>query len=180
MMEDLKLYELANLRAQIDSVLAQTEGELTEDVANALDAWSVGWPAKVQDCVLWAHEISRNAEAVNVEMERLQAKRDALVNKHKWIVGYIARCLDAAGVNDGGGPLGSAKFVKNPPKVVQKIPLDDETLRNMAMAWPSLIKRTPEVFSLDREAIKQYMKDHEDPDLARYVGLQQDRRLALK
>lgn len=33
------LYDLADLRLRIDSALEATEGELTDDIASALDAW---------------------------------------------------------------------------------------------------------------------------------------------
>lgn len=178
---DAKLYELADLRARITEALEDSEGELTDDVAKALDAWEYGWPAKVQSCVLYVKDLGGDALKIQNEIERLRAKQEAIVARQKWMTDYIARCLELAGVEDGGGPLGSAKFVKNSqPKVEPLVPMDDEELRNIAMFAPQYV-RHEESWSLDKKKIAE---DHKagtlDADFAKRVSITHGKHLRLK
>jgi len=175
-----RLYELADLRARIDAELEASEGELTPEVAAALDAWEIGWPAKVQSCVLFAKDIEGDADKIQKEIERLRDKQQALLNRRTWMVGYIGRCLELAGVEDGGGPLGSAKFVKNPPKVEVLTPMDSPELRNIA-SWAPQYVRHEETWALDK---KRVLEDHKvgtlDAELAKRVKVVQGKSLRLK
>lgn len=160
--------------------LQASGGELTDDVAAALDAWETGWPAKVQSCVLYAKDLDGDSVKIQHEIERLKAKQAALVNHKTWMVGYIARCLELAGVEDGGGPLGSAKFVKNPPKVEPVVAIDEADLRNLAMIVPGVV-RHEESWALDKNAILEMAKAGPLPaDLSKRVKITQGKRLELR
>ena len=175
------LYDLTDLRVRIDADLEANEGELTDTLAAALDTWSVAFPEKVQSCVLMVKNWLGDAEKIKAEEDRLAAKRSVLVNRAKWLAGYVERCMVAAKVDEAGGPLGSAKFAKTPPAMQEVVPTEQHDFRNIVMFAPTLVRHTPEVYAWDKDAVKAGAKAGTLPEeVLKRVKIVTGRRLALK
>lgn len=175
-----RLYELADLRQEIDAALEASDGELTDDIARLLDLWAVAFPEKVQSIVLFVRDLTGDAEKVKAEEDRLAAKRQTLLNKAKWLTGYLQRCMEAAGTEKAGGPLGEARLALNPPRVEPVTTLDEPELRNIAVFAPRYVTHHEE-WTLNKKAIlEDYKAGTLDTDIAKRVAVVQTRSIRIR
>lgn len=92
------LYEMdAQLRALLeldDGNYCDTDtGEiLTKEAVNELN---LDFKTKVESCLLFALEKEHEAEAIQAEIDRLKARKDAALAKHDWVIGYVAEHVQA-------------------------------------------------------------------------------------
>lgn len=174
------LYELADLKQIIDRALEVSEGELTDDIASALDAWEEAFPAKVQNIALYIKDLEGDAAKVKAEEERLAAKRASYLNRAKWLTSYVQTQMERTGLDSAGGPLARMVLQNNPPRVEPVTVLDEPELRNIASFAPQFV-RHEESWALDKKSILEAHKSGTLPeDLARRVKITQSRSVRIR
>lgn len=176
------LYQIADVREALDAAIAEAEGELTPAFEAALDAIDEDFESKAEKVGLYIRERLAMAEAIKGEEERLAAKRTALTNTGKRLTEYLFEQMKRVGKQRVNGLLCQLVIAKNPASVVEITPCDQEDLRNMAMIAPTLVKRTPETFAWDKNAVKAAQKEGTlPPDVARRLRVVTDNtRLDIK
>ena len=174
-----RLYELADLRQVIDLALEETQGELTPDIAAALDAWEAAFPQKVESVALYIADIEGDAAKIKAEEERLAAKRTALLNRAKGLEQYLQANLERAGVQKVSGVLKTVALQKNPPKVVPLVDVTQEDLRHWHLDGYATV--TPETYTMDKKAILAAHKANDLPGhIAKLVTIQQTTGLRIR
>lgn len=174
------LYELADLRDVIDAALAESEGELTDDLAAKLDAWEGAFADKVERVALYIRERRAQAKAIKEEASRLSALQKRHDGDADRLEAYLHTQLLRVGKREVNGLLVKVALAKNPPSVVPVVDVDEPTLRNMAM-WAADFIRHDESWSLNRAAILAAYKAGTLPaDVAKLVEVRQTERVSIR
>lgn len=181
-MTSVTLFEIANVREALDAVIAENEGVLDEHLEAALAQVDGDFEEKAERCGLWVREQLATAEALKAEMDRLDGKRTAAVNRAKRVSEYLYAQMQRVGKQRVNGLLCQLVIAKNPPSVVETVATDEADFRNLVMIAPEFVKRVPESFSWDKAAIKSAAKAGTlPPDVAKRVAVVTDRtRLDIK
>lgn len=176
------LFEIANVREALDAVIAENEGVLDEQLEAALAQVDGDFEEKAERCGLWVREQLATAEAIKGEMDRLEGKRTAAVNRAKRVSEYLFAQMQRVGKTRVNGLLCQLVIAKNPPSVVETVPTDEADFRNLVMIAPEFVKRVPESFSWDKNALKAAFKKGALPDeVAKRVKIVTDNtRLDIK
>jgi len=145
----MKLYELS---AELDAILDQADadtGELPPDAAEALDTLSLQFAAKAEDCAKAILNRNAEAEALRVEIMRLEKRRDALCDQTQWLKDYLLAELDHAGIDHIDGELLKVRAQRNS---AASVTITDEG------AVPDAFKRAVTEVKIDRKAIADAIK----------------------
>lgn len=152
------LIERADARAWIDrEILLATErgevvdGALPDYLDELLALADADLRTKMERTGLAIIHRQQDADAIDAEIKRLQARKTATLNAVERIKRYAQVCLEIAGETKVATPLVTVALQQNPPSV--KGDPDQETLR---MWWENSVpgaRYVPESYALDRRAV---------------------------
>lgn len=149
-MTTMHLYEIRELRDALDEALAATDGEVTPEIEAQLSAIDGKADEKIERVALYIREQTAQAEAINAEAERLQARATAKLNAAKSLKGYLEREMMRLGKTKVNGLLATVAIQANGPRVVGEVA--PETL----VEWESFASpfvRYTEKYELNRQAV---------------------------
>ena len=106
----MKLYELT---AELQFLLADPEGELTEDVSARIDALEMALPVKVEGVCCVIRTLQAEAEAAAVEVKRLRELEEVRRNKADGLKAYLKTCLERIGQSSVKTPLFGVRIQRN-------------------------------------------------------------------
>lgn len=156
----VKLYEHAEARDILDELLAETEGEVTPEIETLLNEWQDATNEKVEKVALYIQEQAATVGALDAEIARLTARKNARKKAVEGLKGYLLANLTRMGIPKVNGLLVTVAVQKNPPSV--KGELDQQVLGAMYASpnhlWSRFVKRVPESFTLDRKAVIEAAK----------------------
>lgn len=156
-MTGLKLYETVDALDQVAVWLAEAEGELTPEIEAALEAAGIDFTDKVERVAIKVLELRATAKAQKEEAERVAARAKASQRDADSLARYLRQQLDRAGVPRVEGLRCTVAVQTNPPSIVGE--LDEQALRTLAVIEPTLVRRVPETFALDRRAALEAVKN---------------------
>jgi hypothetical protein len=154
----VRLYELAAARDILDQFLAETDGEETPAIADLFAQLEGQVADKVEHTALWIREQEATAKAIREEEQRLAARRRAIENAVERTKSYLQAQMETLGRDKVHGLLCTVALQNNPPSVRGE--LDEQSLRDLAVILPDVVKRVPETVTLDRRAVLAYYKEH--------------------
>lgn len=171
-MEPVTLRALTEVRELIDAMLDASEGELTSEIADALDSWNVEFDAKVERVAMAVQRYEREADDAKEEARAYTARATAKSRRAESLKTYLYDCLRSAGKTKVEGVYKTVAIQANNPSVVTKVELDDSVLREIAQLAPFAIRHVPESFVLDKKAIlDQYRVAGLHERLAQFVDV---------
>jgi hypothetical protein len=109
----LRLYDLGLALRNIDDLIEEAGGELTAEVEEALSCLTDGFTEKAERIALLIQERLRRAEAVASEAKRLAALALTSERAADSLKAYLARCLEAAGIDRFDGRLARVSLCQN-------------------------------------------------------------------
>jgi DNA polymerase elongation subunit (family B) len=158
-----KLYELVDLRRVIDTALEATEGELTDDIAAALDQWTEKFDAKAESIALYLVDLEGDAAKIKAEEERLAARRKAILKRCEWLEQYVQKGMEQTGRTKIEGALKTLSLRKN-TKVEEVVPIAPDEMEFFAERFPDFVRTVPASFALEKDAIKRASKSGTLPE----------------
>lgn len=126
----LKLYEIPYVYDSIFESLDET-GEITEDIQKQLDDIKEELQRKVENICLFILDLQQDAEIVDGEIKRLQARKKAFENKAKMLKDYLLFTLQKLGMKKVQTATVTATVQNNPPsvRVIGEIPVEYKTAK---------------------------------------------------
>lgn len=112
----LKLYEIPYVYDSIFESLDET-GEITEDIQKQLDDIKEELQRKVENICLFILDLKQDAEVVDGEIKRLQARKKAFENKAEMLKNYLLNTLQKLGMRKVQTATVTAYVQNNPPSV---------------------------------------------------------------
>ena len=117
-----RLYELAARHRQIFDAIAQNDGELTPELEAALNESSGSLATKFEACCIRnvhlefaASGVQGEIDAVQAELDRVKARKAAIVRQQDSLQGYMRRNLEASGETRVDTERFSVRLQNNPP-----------------------------------------------------------------
>jgi len=98
MSETMKLYEIVDEIQELGAILAEHDGELTDDLEGRWDKIAGSLDQKVENTALFVRDLEASAEAVKAEEQRLRRRRRTLENKAANLKDYLHHQVARAGV----------------------------------------------------------------------------------
>lgn len=109
----LPLYAINDLRDQVDDLLYESDGEITPDIEERLDALAGAFEQKTENIALYIRELEVMREAIKFESMRLAYKAAAKEKAVASLKRYLLIQMERAGVTKVAGPLASVTVAKN-------------------------------------------------------------------
>lgn len=155
----LPLYQLVNIRDMLDGLLAQSEGEVTPDLADLLDQVEGATTEKIERVALYIRELSATADAIDVEKDRLAARAKAKRVAAESLKGYLKAQLERLQQTEVRGLLATVAIQ---PNGQPSVTTSDEPaiLYGRGEAYRPFVKRQ-DTYTLDRAAVLAAWKNHE-------------------
>jgi hypothetical protein len=148
----MRLYEIAEARAILDTWLAESEGELTPDLEQMLDELDGQAEEKIERVGLFIRERAAEAKAVREERDRL----DALMRRDERAVEslkrYVKTQMERLGKTKVNGLLATVAIQKNSMASVTTV-LEPSEIWAFEDGRPFVKREEKVVYSLDRDAI---------------------------
>lgn len=182
------LYDIGEARDILESWLAETEGELTPEIAELLDGIDAKESDKVERVALFVREVEGRIAARKAEETRLAAGRRAMESRVEWLTQtYLRSHVERYGTPNKSGnleiraALATVALQKNPPSVVELVKPDAADFRNIQCYAPELVKHIPESFAWEKDAIKAAHKAGTLPEsVTKLVSIQQSQSLRIR
>lgn len=159
-MQNLALYKLVEIRATLDRVLEEAEGELTPEVEEMLDALDGRVDEKIERIGLYIRERGAAAKAVKEERDRLDALAKREERAAESLKGYVKRHMEALGKTKVHGLLATVAIQHNSQPSVTTSLAPAELYAEPA-SRPFVHREETVLYSLDREAVLAVWKRHE-------------------
>ena len=141
----MKLYELsAAFKFVADMMDTGTEG--LEDTLESIEGPMTD---KIESIIKLYRSKLAEADAIDLEVKRLQARMNKLNKDADWLFEYAESNMKLAGINEVKSPLFTIKLGKNPAKVVI----------NEASLIPEQYIRHSLTVTTDKNAIKDALKE---------------------
>lgn len=180
-MEPVTLRALADVRDRIDDLLDASEGELTPEIAEALDNWSIDFDAKVERVALAVGYEERRAEEAAEEAKRYSALAKTRGRRAESLKTYLFDQMKRTGRDKIEGAYRTVSVQKNNPSVRPLRELDEASLRDLANVAPFAVKIVPEQVQLNKSAIlDQARVAGLHPNVAEYVEIIQTEGLRIR
>ena len=109
----MKLYEI---RAEIESALTPVEGE--DFNPEVLDSLKIQFEDKVENCIAYIKNLKSDEEALDNEIRRLQARKQAVGNNRRGLSEYVKIEIKALGRQKVDMGVHKARIAKSPLSVV--------------------------------------------------------------
>lgn len=144
-------------RHALDALLEETEGEVTPEIAALWAELDDKIASKVESWGLWIARQASMLNAIDAEIARLEGRKSAVKRAIASSKAELQRQMELAGLDKVKGVLVTVALQKNPPSVKGELAQPD--LWKLYEAWrvgegPEFVTRVPEVYKLDRDAVK--------------------------
>lgn len=174
------LFELASLRQVIDDALDASEGELSPELEQQLDAWGEAFDEKAERVALYVVEQEHLAGAARAEAKALQDRAQARQRRADSLKTYLHHCMERTGRMKVNGVLKTISLQRNPASVQCLTPMDENELRNIMTFAPKYV-RHKDTWELAKSAIIEDAKAGTlDEDIARRVTVVHSLSLRIK
>ena len=148
-MENLSLYQISGRFYELMARVAADE-TLTEEEANEQhNELALMLQRKTPGVIGYYRQMEVTVDAVDAEIKRLSAMKSKLEKAKENYKQYVKDCMDMMGISEISTNLGMLKIAKNPMSV--------EVLN--ADEVPEEFKKTTVTVAVDKNAIKQHIKD---------------------
>lgn len=157
----MKLYENAQEMNVLYS-FAEEDGldELTtETIFDTLEGLEMEFNDKVENICFVVKNILAEADAISAELERLNKRKKARINRVDSLKRYLKVCMDAAETKKAGGKLFTATVRKAGGKLPLIVDVDPEEL-------PTSLQKV--TVSADTDAIRNYIDSGAECEFAHY------------
>jgi hypothetical protein len=161
------LYEISTRFRELTKLAEDGDEGMAEAIADTLEGIEGEFTEKAEAIVMVATNVTRHVAAIDQQIERLQAKKKAVLNKEESLRSYLKKNMIETGINKIECPLFTITLAKA-PKIVEIL---DEDLLPLEFVNVQT-KITP-----DKVAIKKALKDGEVEGAALKDGT---RRLTIK
>jgi len=153
----MKLYELADQYRQLKDALEQCETardseehmNLVDFAEERIDAIADAFDVKVQNVALVIKELEAEADMIDGEVKRLQARNKSRVNSIDWLKRYLYDALIMTKTDKVEGPMTTVSLRKCPTSVAI---VEDDMV-------PSEFVTQETVMNIDKKAILKHFKD---------------------
>lgn len=142
----MKLYELSENMNRVDMMM-QEGIEGLEDTLEALDE---AFKDKAEGCIKLAVSKQMEANAIKMEVERLQKRAKKLDADAEWLEKYVEREMMRTELMEIKSGLFTLKLRMSPPSVF---------VENEASLPPHFLRIVPATTAPDKVAIKEALKD---------------------
>lgn len=174
------LYELASLRDVIDRALEATDGELTDELAAALDLWEEKFSDKIESIALYICDLEADATAIKAEEDKLAARRKAKLSRCAWLEKYALEAMQRVAKPKIQGVLKTVS-VKKSAAVHEIVPTTSEELGQLAEHYPDFVRHVPESWAWAKDAIKEAAKAKVLPEeIGRRVAVKDNLSLSIR
>lgn len=116
----MKLYDLTEQYNQLLEIAEQVDAETLKDT---LDSINEAIEDKAESTAKVVRTIEAEANAIDEEIKRLNARKQTLVNNAKGLKEYLQTELEKVNINKVNGSLFTIRIQNNPPSVA----VEDET-----------------------------------------------------
>jgi hypothetical protein len=144
----MKLYELT---AQVKGLQRLMEdGEMDEQtLQDTLEGLEGDLQVKADGLLAYVSNLGSDVAAIDAEINRLQARRNAIANHQESLREYLRFNMEQSGIDKITCPLFTITLRKAPDVVV----IESEDL------IPAMYKETVETVKISKEAIKRHLKE---------------------
>lgn len=97
--------------------LVQYKEELRQAWFDTLDAMEQDFDAKAENTAIYIRQLQSDADALDKEVKRLQAKSASRKRRIAWLKDYLSRCMDQMHLTKSGGVRATVSLRNNPPSV---------------------------------------------------------------
>jgi hypothetical protein len=153
-LSDLTLYEISMEGMEIASILEESEGELTPELEERLNALMIAGPKRVEAAAIVVKQLEASAGACEREVERLAARAKAFQANAERLKGYMTLALDSA----FGGKIKTDRFTVWTQQSADRVAFElgaGRTIEEVEAVDPSLVRVKKE---LDKIALKERFK----------------------
>lgn len=153
MTTSIALYEIANMRAILDTWLVESEGELTPEIEALLAEVDEQADTKIERVGLYIRERKAHAAAVKEERDRLDAMVKRETRAAESLLDYLDRQMTALGKDKVNGVFCTVAFQKNSQPAVTCV-VDAKEL-------PAELHREVVSYTLNRDEVLRRWKANE-------------------
>lgn len=97
--------------------LVEYKEELRQAWFDTLDAMEQDFDAKAENTALYIKQLQSEADALNKEIKRLQAKSASRMRRVAWLKAYLTQCMDQMHLTKSGGVRATVSLRNSPPSV---------------------------------------------------------------
>lgn len=158
----VSFFDLNDARNILDELLLELDGEETVDIAQLWDqlqgdasAKAIAWGKWLRERKLETKMLDGQIAALKDEIARLASERTAIDHLYDRSKAELERQMQLFGLEKAKQP-GCSLWFQESPKLDGE--LDEETLRELMVIEPTLVRYTPATFALDRVAALAYVK----------------------
>lgn len=153
-MPALTMYELGTIRERLKAIVAEQDGEILPDQEALWDAIDERFDVKVENTALLIRELEGTMATLKAEEERLAAWRKSLGSEAQRLEKLLLNRMTFFEKKDVRGIRAKVSLQKSSrPAVVPLVEIDEADLRNLFMICPQYVRREPESYTLDKNAI---------------------------
>ena len=151
-MTTMTLYETVAALDDVVRMLEENDGVLTPETEALFDRVGHDFKDKVERVACKVIELRATAKAQKEESVRLANRATVTERNADSLAAYLKRNLEAANETKVEGLRVTVSLQKTPASVYAP-DWDEEALRGLCMIYPDFVRRTPEKFALNKEAI---------------------------
>lgn len=149
-MTGVTLYELAEARDLLDEFFAESEGEVTPELAQLLDELQGKTDEKIERVALYIRERLATAEVAQIEAARLSA----IATRHKraaeGLKAYLKFNMEKLGLVKVPGPLCPVRIQNSPASVKGELTQEKMAELYLLEQRPGYVRQVPLSYALDR------------------------------
>lgn len=151
----MKLYEIKDARAILDTWLDETEGELTPELAELLDQIDGQADEKIERVALYIRERLAQAKAVREERDRLDATVKREERAAESLKTYLKLQMESLGKTKVNGLLATIAIQRNSQPSVTHALTDADLAHAYETHAPvaQFIREIPVSYRIDRDAV---------------------------
>jgi hypothetical protein len=164
----IQLYTVTDEYIAILAELEESEGELSPEVEDRLDALDAEFTDRVENVCALVKSLDAEAKAIKDEEARLAARRKARENGARRLKEYLYRAMMDFGRRKVAGIRFTASIQAHPPKTVLDVPEDD-----VPAQWVKVVRK-PCISDL-AAALKAG-----DPEAAKVAHLEQGEGVSIR
>lgn len=162
----MSIYTIHNALAELLQEIPES-GEMTDEQVEQYEALGLELAEKQENTLFYYRNLELDAEALDSEIKRLSAMKQALNRKKEGIIKLIEYGMDKLELNEIKFATIKATRKLNPPKVVIQDGVD----------LPEQYLRTKTIIEPDKTALKDALQNGE---VIEGVRIQQDTRIEIK
>lgn len=122
----MKLYELTGKIKELEAILADSGGEISDEMIKEMEETQASLEEKVEGYMKVLATLLSNSTAADDEVRRLKTIATRYKNAHTRLKSYLLMMLEEVGINKVETPFGTCSIrTAGVPKLVLKVGVDD-------------------------------------------------------